>query len=164
MDFWCLIVVYSGYTSIQYYKFSSFYVLGSFANISYMQKYMHISVEITYSLGQSVILDQYALPNSTPLFFKNSVIVPPLYQYAPMGNNFCLIDEIEFKFNKTIALSLQKGSHQSYLKVILLAGVTFLGKTCLELTQKMFVDFLLISHQPISAPSRLVSPLDQYIP
>ena len=41
----------------------------------------------------------------------------------------------------------------------LVAGVTFFGRTYLEFTYKMIADFLLISHQPISVPSRLVRPL-----
>ena len=38
-----------------------------------------------YYLGQSALLDQYALSNSMNPFYKNSVIVHPLDQYGPIN-------------------------------------------------------------------------------
>ena len=52
-----------------------------------------------------------------------------------------------------------EGEPSKLSESFLVASVTFLGKTYLEFTWKMRGDFLLISHQPISAPSQLVRSL-----
>ena len=95
---------------------------------------------------------------STPLFCKNSLIVHPLDQYAPMKNIFCHIDFINailFKFNGKNCASLQKGNHQSYMKNFVVIGrrCYILGQNLLRIYLQMRANFLLISHKPISAPS-----------
>ena len=46
--------------------------------------YGTVRTRVPYYLGQSALLDQHALPNSTKPFYKYSLIVSPLDQNAPI--------------------------------------------------------------------------------
>ena len=54
---------------------------------------------------------------------------------------------------------LAEGEPSKLSERFLVEGVPFLDKTYSEFIKKILADFLQISHQPISAPSRLVRPL-----